>query len=468
MARSVGLKVFGYINLMRAMFAHMRGRPPKVILNVMGMGADRPQWRYVCGNAGNVALNGVTKSLGGRSLDHGVRVLGVNPGAVETERMKTLLQSRAEKMFGDASRWREVMASTQPHGRAATTKEIADVVCFWLRIGRLGLRRGRQCRCGKHLSTGSFLIPMGVFRLICKRIGRPVRTSCDKKGKAMLNRLADISRALRRLPLLFFALVTASSAATAQGYPNKPIHIIVPYAPGGVVDATARMLAERLNRRRQTFIIENKAGGAGKIAAEFVSRAEPDGYTILYTTAADLTLLQGRPSTAEAIRNLTPITSAISPVGAITARSGLGLDSMEKLLAYVKSNPGKLTYGTAGYGSSQHLIGEHFKQQGYEMVHVPFNGIAPAMAALAGGQIDLAITNLASSLPLAEDGKRRSSRCPNRNLSRARQTPADHKGNARLCFPTALRPLCVLRPAWLASAHRCKARGRNRKSCYNT
>src|SRR6476660_10636432 len=110
------LKVFGYINLMRAMFAHMRGHPPKVILNVIGMGAERPQWRYVCGNAANVALNGITKSLGGRSLDHGVRVLGVNPGAVETDRVRTLLKGRAEKMFGDASRWREVLASTQPHG----------------------------------------------------------------------------------------------------------------------------------------------------------------------------------------------------------------------------------------------------------------------------------------------------------------------------------------------------------------
>lgn len=124
------LKVFGYINLMRAMFGHMRGRPPKVILNVIGMGAERPQWGYICGNASNVALNGVTKSLGGRSLDHGVRVLGVNPGAVETERIKTLLQSRAEKEFGDAARWREVMASTQPLGRAASTREIADVVVF--------------------------------------------------------------------------------------------------------------------------------------------------------------------------------------------------------------------------------------------------------------------------------------------------------------------------------------------------
>ncbi len=223
----------------------------------------------------------------------------------------------------------------------------------------------------------------------------------------MLNRLANIPRALRQLTLLLFpALVIASSAATAQDYPNRPIHIIVPYAAGGAIDFTARILAERLGPSlRQTLIIDNKVGAAGKIAAEFVSRAEPDGYTILYTAGADLTLLQDRPSTAEGIRNLTPITSAVSPVGAIATRPGLGLDTMERFLAYVKANPGKLTYGSTGYGSSQHLIGEYFKQQGYEMLHVPFNGIAPVMTALSGGQIDVAITNLASSLPLAGDGK---------------------------------------------------------------
>ncbi len=222
----------------------------------------------------------------------------------------------------------------------------------------------------------------------------------------MLNRLAHIPRVVRQLTRLLVPAIVIASSAAAQDYPSKPIHIIVPYAPGGIIDATARMLAERLGPSlRQTLIIENRVGGAGKVAAELVSRAEPDGYTVLYTAGADLGLLQGRPSTAEGIRNLTPITSAVSPVGAITTRSGLGIDSMEQLLAYAKSNPGKLTYGTAGYGSSQHLLGEYLKQQGYEMLHVPFNGIAPAMAALAGGQIDLAITNLASSLPLAADGR---------------------------------------------------------------
>ncbi|OFW15703.1 MAG: hypothetical protein A3H27_09630 [Acidobacteria bacterium RIFCSPLOWO2_02_FULL_59_13] len=124
------LKVFGYINLSRAMYRHMRGRPPKVICNVIGMGAERPQWRYVCGNAGNVALNGFTKSLGGRSMEDGIRVAGINPGAVETERLRNIFRGQAEKIFGDASRWKEVLSQNQPLGRAATPEEIADVVVF--------------------------------------------------------------------------------------------------------------------------------------------------------------------------------------------------------------------------------------------------------------------------------------------------------------------------------------------------
>ena len=124
------LKVFGFVNLSRAMYAQMRGRPPKVIINVMGMGAERPQWRYVCGNAANVALNGFTKSLGGRSIDDGIRVVGVNPGAVETERWRGIHMKRAEKILGDASRWREVLYPDQPLNRAGKPEEIANVILF--------------------------------------------------------------------------------------------------------------------------------------------------------------------------------------------------------------------------------------------------------------------------------------------------------------------------------------------------
>jgi 3-oxoacyl-[acyl-carrier protein] reductase len=123
------LKVFGYIDLMRAMYVRMRGRPPKVIVNVLGLGGERPQWNYVCGNAANTALAGVTKSLGGRSIDDGIRVVGVNPGGVETERLIGIQKARALREFGDEARWRDYYAD-KPLGRAATPDEIANVILF--------------------------------------------------------------------------------------------------------------------------------------------------------------------------------------------------------------------------------------------------------------------------------------------------------------------------------------------------
>ncbi len=123
------LKVYGYVNLMRAMYAHMKGRGSKVIVNVLGLGGERPQWRYVCGNAANVALAGVTKSLGGRSIDDGIRVVAVNPGGVETERMVAIQKARAVRELGDESRWRELFAD-KPLGRAAAPEEVANVVLF--------------------------------------------------------------------------------------------------------------------------------------------------------------------------------------------------------------------------------------------------------------------------------------------------------------------------------------------------
>lgn len=124
------LKVFGYVNLTRAMYRRMRGRPPKVIVNVIGTGAEQPQWRYACGNAGNIALNGLTRSLGGRSIDDGIRVVGVNPGAIDTERWRSIHMARAEKILGDRSRWEEVLSKDRPQGRAGKPEEIADVVVF--------------------------------------------------------------------------------------------------------------------------------------------------------------------------------------------------------------------------------------------------------------------------------------------------------------------------------------------------
>src|SRR5262245_4092613 len=124
------LKVFGYINLTRAMYARMKGKPPKVILNILGTGADKPQWRYACGTPANISLVGLTRALGGRSIDDGVRVVAVSPGAVETERWRGIHMKRAQEKFGDASRWREGLNKDQPLGRAAQPEEVANIVVF--------------------------------------------------------------------------------------------------------------------------------------------------------------------------------------------------------------------------------------------------------------------------------------------------------------------------------------------------
>jgi NAD(P)-dependent dehydrogenase (short-subunit alcohol dehydrogenase family) len=124
------LKVFGYINLTRAMYARMKGKPPKVIVNILGTGADKAQWRYACGTPANISLVGLTRALGGRSIDDGIRVVAVSPGAVETERWKGIHMKRAQEKFGDASRWREGLVKDQPLGRAARPEEVADVVVF--------------------------------------------------------------------------------------------------------------------------------------------------------------------------------------------------------------------------------------------------------------------------------------------------------------------------------------------------
>ena len=123
------LKVFGYVNLTRAMYRHMKGKPPKVILNILGTGADKAQWRYACGTPANIALVGLTKALGGRSIDDGVRVLAVSPGAVETERWRNIHKRRAREKTGDDANWREGLLD-QPLNRAAMPEEVANVAVF--------------------------------------------------------------------------------------------------------------------------------------------------------------------------------------------------------------------------------------------------------------------------------------------------------------------------------------------------
>jgi 3-oxoacyl-[acyl-carrier protein] reductase len=123
------LKVYGYINLTRHVYRLMQARSQGVIVNVIGVGGERPTAAYVAGSSANAALMAFTCALGGESVDHGVRVVGVNPGIVATDRMKSLLTSDAERRWGDPQRWRELLAG-RPFGRAAEPAEVADVIAF--------------------------------------------------------------------------------------------------------------------------------------------------------------------------------------------------------------------------------------------------------------------------------------------------------------------------------------------------
>jgi NAD(P)-dependent dehydrogenase (short-subunit alcohol dehydrogenase family) len=129
--RAWDLKVFGYVGLMREVLARMQERGQGVIVNVIGTGGERPAAHYIAGAGANSALMAMTRALGSASVEHGVRVVGVNPGLVETDRMVTLLSQRARERFGDAGRWRELLDEMNlPFGRPARSSEVADIVCF--------------------------------------------------------------------------------------------------------------------------------------------------------------------------------------------------------------------------------------------------------------------------------------------------------------------------------------------------
>ena len=213
---------------------------------------------------------------------------------------------------------------------------------------------------------------------------------------------------MKSLRLLLLALMPA--LACAQGYPDKPIKLIVPYPPGGSTDPVARLLAQDIGSRiGQPIVVENRPGAAGSIGTEAVARAAPDGYTILLHTsviATDPTLKKAAPYDVK--RDLAPITLAVTGPYLVVVNNGLPVKNIGELIAYAKANPGKLFYGSAGQGSSGHIIGELFKQAaGIDMTHVPYKGGGPSITGLMGNEVQLLFDTLGGSRALAEAGKLR-------------------------------------------------------------
>jgi tripartite-type tricarboxylate transporter receptor subunit TctC len=197
------------------------------------------------------------------------------------------------------------------------------------------------------------------------------------------------------------AVPAVSRFAWAQSYPTKPVRIVCGYPPGGVVDIYARLIAQWLSERLgQPFIVENKPGAGGTIAAETVLRAAPDGLTLLLATSADAwntTLYDNLKF------NFARDVAAVAPIsrgpGVLVVHPSLPPKSVPELIAYAKSNPGKITVASAGIGSAPHMYWELFRNvTGVDMLHVPYRGGGPALTDLLGGQVQAYFGTSASTI----------------------------------------------------------------------
>lgn len=201
-------------------------------------------------------------------------------------------------------------------------------------------------------------------------------------------------RISRGLPILLVAaLCSVPLAARAQAWPAKPIRVVVPYPPGAI-DVYVRMIAPHLQQDLgQPVIIDNKPGATGFIGAEHVAKSAPDGYTLMATPAGSVVVAYTVASNPpfNTLRDFAPITMIYDSPQAIVVKAALPVSTLKEFIDYARKNPGKLSYGSTGIGGAQHVDAETFRRfTDTDMVHVPYNGFAPVIQALLGGQLDMA------------------------------------------------------------------------------
>lgn len=194
--------------------------------------------------------------------------------------------------------------------------------------------------------------------------------------------------------LAFSGLLLATMCASAQPYPNKPVRIIVPYSAGGVTDMLGRALSQRLTESlAQPFVMETRPGANGIIGAELVAKSPPDGYTLLFTTAAPIAI---NPFVYERLpydpRAFAPVAMCCIMAQAVVVNPLLKVNSLRELIALARSSPGQLSYGSSGNGSSGNLYMEGLKRSaGIDIVQVPYKGSGPAVTDLVGGRVSVMV-----------------------------------------------------------------------------
>ena len=208
-----------------------------------------------------------------------------------------------------------------------------------------------------------------------------------------------------------FAVLLAagiSCSAGAQNYPNKPVKLVVGFAPAGAADFVARAMSEPLSRALgQPVVVENRAGAGSSIAAEYVAKAAPDGYTLLIASPSSISVNPAvNPKLGYTARDLAPVIKVSSSPLVIAVNNGLGVGSIRDLIVLAKKSPGKLNYASSGNGSAPHLSGVLFTRlAGLDMVHVPFKGGGPAVQSVIAGDTQLTFGTPPSVLPLMQAGR---------------------------------------------------------------
>jgi tripartite-type tricarboxylate transporter receptor subunit TctC len=211
------------------------------------------------------------------------------------------------------------------------------------------------------------------------------------------------------LSLLVAAYLHAETAA-AQSWPaGRPITLVVPFPPGPALDLVARLVAGKLgDALGQTIVVENRSGANGTIGSHLVARAAPDGFTLLAATAGThvtaVHLMKSLPY--DPVRDFTPIAAAVEPVTCLAVNADVPVNSVGELIAYAKSRPDELSYGSSGIGSVFHMLGELFNQTaGVRIKHVPYRGVVPAMQDVISGHIPMVFISVSNALPAMQSGR---------------------------------------------------------------
>ncbi len=210
--------------------------------------------------------------------------------------------------------------------------------------------------------------------------------------------------------LLSLVLALLVETASAQGYPARPVRVLVGFTPGGGTDIMARFLTPRLSEYLgQQFVVENRPGASTNVATEMVAKAPPDGYTLLFTTsslAINASLYKNLQY--DALRDLAPVSVLAESPNLLVAGPGLEAKTLGELIALARAKPGALNYSTAGAGTSQHIAGELFKlSTKTDIVHIPYKGTAPALAGVMSGEVQFSFANVPAILAQVRSGRLR-------------------------------------------------------------